>query len=114
MLNLFDTNTAIPFFPASWANSVTNWLTGIFSPNDTIKITNTSNPTEGGGCAIDVNVENLYRMLRYRMEQDFVSRGNLAGEIRSMIGQSMNVNNGLLNVNDDYLDEKANERSQSI
>ena len=114
MLSLFDTNTAIPFFPASWANSVTNWLTGIFSPNSTIKITNTSNPTEGGGCAIDVDVENLYRMLRDRLERDFVSRGNFADNLRGVIGQSMNINNGQLNINDDYLNEKANARSQSI
>lgn len=114
MLRLFDTNIAIPFFPAGWANSVTNWLTGLHSPNNTISLSNTADPKEGGGCAIDVNVEDLYRLLRGRLEQDFVTRGNFAGEIRSVIGQSMNINNGLLNVNDDYLNERANARSQSI
>lgn len=114
MLRLFDTNVAIPFFPAGWANAVTNWLTGLFSPNGTIRIKNTANPTEGGGCAIDVDVENLYRLLRDRLQQDFVTRGNLASEMRGIIGQSMNINNGLLNVNDGYLAENHNSQSQSI
>ena len=114
MLSLFDTNIAIPFFPTGWANSVTNWLTGLFSPNSTIKITNTVDPNEGGGCAIDVDVENLYRMLRGRLEQDFIPKRGLQDEIRGMLGQSMNINCGQLNVKDDYLNEKSNNKSQSI
>lgn len=114
MLRLFDTNIAIPFFPTGWANSVTSWLTGLYSPNGTIRISNTANPTEGGGCAIDVDVESLYRQLRGRIQQDFVPRDNLANAMRGMVGPSMNVNGGQLNVNDAYLDEKHNSRSRSI
>ena len=114
MLRLFDTNVAIPFFPASWANSVTNWLCGLNSPNQTIEIQNTPNPDENGGCRIDVNVEQLYSLLRQRMEQDFVTRAGLSNEMQAMTGPSLTCNNGQLDINDAYLAQKNNSASISI
>ena len=114
MLKLFDTNVAIPFFPAGWANSVTNWICGLCSPNQTIRIENTASPDENGGCKIDVDVEQLYGLLRQRMQQDFVSRDGLSGTIQGMLGPSLNCNGGQLNINDAYLNEKNNNTAQSI
>jgi len=114
MLKLFDTNVAIPFFPASWANSVTNWICGLCSPNQTISIQNTPNPDENGGCRIEVDVEQVYRLLRQRMEQDFVPRTGLSDALQSMTGPALNCNGGQLGINDEYLNEKTNNKSTSI
>ncbi len=114
MLKLFDTNVAIPFFPAGWANSVTNWICGLCSANQTIRIENTASPDENGGCKIEVDVEQVYRLLRQRMEQDFISRDGLSGAIQGRLGPSLNCNGGQLGINDEYLNEKTNNKSTSI
>lgn len=69
------------FLPKDWANSIINWLTGLVSPSGTIKIQNTANPGEDGGCQIDVNVPLLYQQLRSYIEAEFVAKKNLTKEV---------------------------------
>lgn len=69
------------FLSKDWANSIINWLTGLVSPSGTIKIQNTANPGEDGGCQIDVNIPLLYQQLRSYIEAEFVAKKNLTKEV---------------------------------
>ena len=61
------------FLPKEWANSIIDWVTGLYSPSGTIKVANTATPNENGGCQIDVNVPILYQALKAYISQDFVA-----------------------------------------
>lgn len=108
MLTPFDVNAPILFFPVRWANSVTNWLNGLFSRSGTIDISNTPDPGEGGGCSIDVNIENLYQQLLPRLRAEFVSRNALPEALGNVTGNSVKMQNGQLEVNKQYFDDQRN------
>lgn len=108
MLTPFDVNTPILFFPVRWANSVTNWLNGLFSRSGTISISNTPNPGESGGCSIDVNIENLYAQLLPRLKQDFLARDRMREEMDTLTGRSIKMENGQLEVSKQYFDDQRN------
>ena len=106
MLSLFDTTTPIPFFPTRWANAVTQWLTGLHSPTGTIKISNTTQPTESGSCSIDVDIDALYQAIRDRLARDFVPRDGFSDELRKNVGSSLNVSCGRLEVSEGYFQDR--------
>lgn len=108
MLKSFDVNTPQIFFPVRWANSVTNWLNGLFSRSGTISISNTPNPGESGGCSIDVNLEVLYQQLLPRLRAEFVSRKSLPEDLDRLSGNTVRMENGQLEVNSQYLDDQRN------
>ena len=108
MLSLFDVNSPILFFPVRWANSVTNWLNGIYSRNGTIDIQNNPDPGEGGGCSIDVNIENLYQQLLPKLRAEFVSRNSLGQDLAQLGGRSVKMENGRLEVDKQYFDDSRN------
>lgn len=108
MLALFDTNTPVLFFPVRWANAVTNWLNGLCSKSGTILVNNTPEPTEGGGCSIDVNVDVLYQQLLPRLREEFVSKASLAKDLEPVTGYTVQVRGGRLEVNDQHLDDQRN------
>ena len=108
MLTPFDVNTPILFFPVRWANSVTNWLNGLFSRSGTIDISNTPDPGESGGCSIDVNIENLYQQLLPRLRSEFVSKSGLGSELAQIGGRSIKMENGRLEVDSSYFSDQRN------
>ena len=114
MLVIFDTSSAIPFFPARWANSVTRWLTGLYSPNRTISISNTVDPTENGGCAIDVNVDQLYNILRERMARDFVPRSGLKDNFDEITDRSFKKGDGRIGVDPEEIERIVEDKNQVL
>ena len=108
MLTPFDVNNPVLFFPTRWANSVTNWLNGLFSRSGTISISNTPDPGESGGCSIDVDIENLYQQLLPRLQKDFVARSRLTEDIANITGRSTKITNGRLEVDQQYFDDQRN------
>lgn len=108
MLSLFDVNKPILFFPVRWANSVTNWLNGLYSRSGTISVQNTPDPGEGGACSIDVNIESLYQQLLPKLRAEFVSRSGLGQDLAKCGGRSIKVQSGQLEVDKQFFDDQRN------
>lgn len=108
MIRLFQGRKRVLFFPKGWANSVTNWILGVHSPSGTIKIVNTANPGENKSASLDVDVEQIARLLNkldfhkgYAKESDFKT---LLG--KSIDGSSLVSRDGIVGVSDEWLKQR--------
>lgn len=85
MIKLFEEKKRFLFFPVKWANSVTRWITGLSSPKSTIKIQNTTNPTENKGCQIDIVPEKAAAEMKKVLDARYVVRENLIKELMDVL-----------------------------
>jgi hypothetical protein len=67
MIKFFNEKNPLIFFPKKWANAVSRWLMGVYSPSGTIKITNTANPDEHGSLGLDVNIDAVIRKMEKKL-----------------------------------------------
>lgn len=70
MIHGFDKKKRILFFPASWANAVVDWISGVCSPRGTLKIKNTLLPKENGSVEIDVDIERVASLVLERLKTE--------------------------------------------
>lgn len=112
MISTF-TNKNTVFFPTRWANSVSQWITGLFSRTGNIVIQNTADPSSGG-CSIDVNVEVLYAQLRERLMEDFVPRAGLGDAVARASNGSLSMSSGSLSVNDSFVNRTIEPALQQV
>ena len=85
MLKFFEEKKRLLFFPVKWANSVTRWLTALSSPKGTIKINNTTNPTEDKGCQIDIVPEKAAEEMKKVLDARYVVREKLIKELMDVL-----------------------------
>lgn len=98
MIHEFTKNVLM--FPRQWANSIVRWISGIHSPTDTIRIGNDMSPSEGRSMTLDVNVEVLYKLIKERIDNDFVAKNALDKIVdKTTIAYS----NGVLSVSSDLI-----------
>jgi hypothetical protein len=109
MLRYFQGYKRILFFPKSWANSVTAWLLSLRSESGTIRVTNTSAPTDARGPSIDVDPDRLAEVAAGALSQKLVSREDASG----VDGESIELDGaGRLRVNTQWLDNFVRQRVQ--
>lgn len=76
MIKLFNGKRRVLFFPVKWANSVTLWLQNVLSPDNSIKVSNTTLPSEGNSLKLSVNFSMVCaRVLEY-FKGVFLTRKN--------------------------------------
>ena len=76
MIKLFNGKRRVLFFPVKWANSVTLWLQNVLSPDNSIKVSNTTLPSEGNSLKLSVNFSVVCaRVLEY-FKGVFLTRKN--------------------------------------
>ena len=114
MIKTFTELRGCMFFPRRWANSVANWLTEIVSPNGTLDITNTVNPTEGNGPKIDVNPKKTYEAMRDAISNDFLLKDNFRNALADSVDGTSIVHDGhAICVNPSFLSDQINQYMQS-
>lgn len=106
MIHLFQTRRRVLFFPVSWANSVARWLLGLTSETGTIRVTNSVAPDGGRAPSIDVDVAEVVRRAEGELAERFVSRRGASG----VDGVSVQMHNGALRVNEEWLDNFVRAR----
>lgn len=84
MLQRFFRSKRVPLIPSAWLNAVSNYLNGIHSKTDTIKIDRVDSVDSGIAPSIDLNEETAARRLRPFLSKDFVCRGD-----RSTLGEGL-------------------------
>lgn len=102
MIREFKKKTKALFFPVKWANSVSRWILGVYSPTGTVKIKNTANPGEDGSIALDVNMDSVARKIKEFLESQTLTendrkkiktvlRGNIDGNAIKFLGEHLTV-----------------------
>ena len=77
MLQKFLGRKRIPLIPASWLNAVANWLNGLHSKTETIRISNSENAITGGTPSIDIVPDNVAKQIRSALASDFPCKGDV-------------------------------------
>ena len=110
MIRLFQGRKRILFFPKGWANSVTNWILGVHSPSGTVKIVNTANPGENKSVSIDIDVEQVARLLnKLDFNKGLVKESEFKDLLKNSIdGSSLVSRDGIVSVSDEWFKQLVN------
>ena len=90
----------IIFFPRAWANSVARWILSLTSETGTVRVTNTPAPDGGHAPSLDVDVAEVVKRADGELRARYVSRLDASG----VDGVSVQMHNGALRVNEEWLD----------
>lgn len=106
VIHLFQGRRRVLFFPRAWANSVARWILSLTSETGTVRVTNTPAPDGGRAPSIDVDVAEVVRRAEGELAERFVSRRGASG----VDGVSVQMHNGELRVNEEWLDNFVRAR----
>ena len=100
MVHTFQGRRRILFFPRAWANSVARWILSLTSETGTVRVTNTPAPDGGRAPSLDVDVAEVVKRAEGELRARYVSRLDASG----VDGVSVQMHNGALRVNEEWLD----------
>ena len=103
MVHTFQGRRRILFFPRAWANSVARWTLSLTSETGTVRVTNTPAPDGGRAPSLDVDVAEVVKRAEGELRARYVSR-------RDASGVSVQMHNGALRVNEEWLDNFVRAR----
>lgn len=111
MIHEFSQRVRVLFFPKTWANSVSRWILGVFSPSGTVKVTNTANPGDNGSLALDVNIDLVSELIARRLANGPVTREEIERMRQHLFGlvdgSTIIVRGGKATINLDAVVEKV-------
>jgi len=107
MIKTFVEGKQTLFFPVRWANSVTRWIIGLYSKTGTIDIDNTTNPNNGKGCSIDVNVDVVLNKTTPELDKKYLQKSNLLSAIGDLCDETLQIKNGTLGLKKEIEEEKT-------
>jgi hypothetical protein len=106
-IHKFRTGSALFRFPKKWANAVVSWLAGVHSPNGTIQVKNTLNPTDDGSVGLDINEDVVFSLVAQRLDRRGLTRSDIK-KARLLLdilldGNSVGRNGETYSVNPDWV-----------
>lgn len=106
-IHKFRTGSALFRFPKKWANAVVSWLAGVHSPNGTIRVKNTLNPTDDGSVGLDINEDVVFSLVAQRLDRRGLTRSDIK-KARLLLdilldGNSVGRNGETYSVNPDWV-----------
>ena len=101
MLQKFLGRKRVPLIPASWLNAVANWLNGLHSKTETIRISNSENAVSGGTPSIDIVPEQVAKQIRSALANDFVCKNE-----KRLIGEGLKWTQSGLVVDKDWIEKQ--------